>query len=658
MSSQKVTYNLKQFEKKISNAIIGFLTIAILITTILFIVIHGQANVRQNILRTKNIDTAINLFQSNLSEKISIIASSNLFIDFLTSGSVTQKELEPLFLTELLPLKLSGIVGYTLKNSETHSMYHSGDYSDQFVSLKLCYIADRLDSKNGNCFGTLQLFFSGKKLIENLTNINSAIKPCSSCSIASFSKNSYFGNFIIESQQNFGTRVTIDSQNENIYYYYFIIISILVWFALFNRIKLRNMLNKTISHPFNLLIHSIKDQANLTKNPDALYEINYLAEQIEAWKKQIEKIQDIQKEAAIGQLAAQVVHDIRSPLLVLNLEAKNIVSVSENKRIAIRNAIQRVNDIANNLLSQYKQNKISTAEGLTFNGEPISIMLESIVSEKRMQVSNTDIRIELDSCQDANMLFVKVDISGFKRVISNIIDNSIEAINNNGLIIVKLTKISKKIMISVNDNGCGIPKDRLPLIFEPGVSFDKVQGSGLGLSYAANKIHSWNAAYAISSKMNEGTTFEIIFPEGSAPAWISSCVTISKNATIIILDDDEYIHNIWKQKFSHDFIRENNLVIMHFHTPEELENHCRSQTVSISNSIFLLDYEFAGHKMNGLSLAETLGIISKAILVTSRYEDDDVREDCQRFGMKILPKSFVMTVPIIITCLFNDSITN
>ena len=419
----------------------------------------------------------------------------------------------------------------------------------------------------------------------------------------------------------------------------FFIIIFIVLYPLSSRIP-----QQLFIAPINNLLTLLRKEKNYL-NGDSLSSIPQ--EIIEIKDKITELLQDAEKqshEAALGQIAMQVAHDIRSPLMVLNLETEALYSISEMKRNAIRDAIQRVNDIANNLLSEYRQNRNTTQSETTFNSEPLVIMLESIISEKRVQVSNSSIKIELDKCPQAETFFVSVDIAGFKRALSNIINNSIEAIKDNGLILIKLSINAGKIVISITDNGCGIPKHQLPLVLEPGFTFGKTQGSGLGLPYIINKIYSWNGNYTINSEVNEGTTFELILPQARPPSWFASIINIPQDWTIVILDDDPLIHEIWNQKIPNETIKDNNLQIVHFHTPEELEIFCKSQ--NISNTIFLLDYELAGHEKNGLILAEELHITNKTTLVTSRYEDMNIRENCLRLGIKMMPKSFVMLSPI------------
>ena len=60
----------------------------------------------------------------------------------------------------------------------------------------------------------------------------------------------------------------------------------------------------------------------------------------------------------------------------------------------------------------------------------------------------------------------------------------------------------------------------------------------------------------------------------------------------------------------------------------------------------MLDYELIDSKDSGLALIEQLNLKRQAILVTSRYEEPEVRERTKNLGIKIIPKSFAPYVPI------------
>ena len=66
-------------------------------------------------------------------------------------------------------------------------------------------------------------------------------------------------------------------------------------------------------------------------------------------------------------------------------------------------------------------------------------------------------------------------------------------------------------------------------------------------------------------------------------------------------------------------------------------------------ALFLMDYEISGSTESGLDLIETLGIQKQSILVTSRYEEKNIRERCESLGVRLIPKSMSGFVPIEIT---------
>ncbi len=95
-------------------------------------------------------------------------------------------------------------------------------------------------------------------------------------------------------------------------------------------------------------------------------------------------------------LTAQVVHDIRSPLAAINTALSDVKSVPEDKRIMIRNAANRINDIANNLLLQSKNdffNSQNSNSESSDSAELIFVVLDNIVAEKRYEHYKTNVTL-------------------------------------------------------------------------------------------------------------------------------------------------------------------------------------------------------------------------------------------------------------------------
>ncbi len=110
-----------------------------------------------------------------------------------------------------------------------------------------------------------------------------------------------------------------------------------------------------------------------------------------------------------------------------------------------------------------------------------------------------------------------LDPEKIRQVLSNIIDNAIKYTPSNGEIKISTQIIDQKIIISVSDNGIGIPKDELSHIFDRFYRVDKARSremhsSGLGLSICKRIMEAHQGEIHVESKLNKGTRVEIILP--------------------------------------------------------------------------------------------------------------------------------------------------
>jgi signal transduction histidine kinase len=341
-------------------------------------------------------------------------------------------------------------------------------------------------------------------------------------------------------------------------------------------------------------------------------------------------------------MAAQVAHDIRSPLTAINTVMFNLISIPERQRIMIRNATTRINDIANNLLSQSKLKTYTSIQPYNeeeLNSELIYTILENIISEKRFEYYDSNIEINLEIASNAYHSFSPVYLSSFKRVLSNLINNSVEALNLDGLIKITLNSDDKQIKIAIEDNGCGIPNELLPKITERGFSYKKKNGGGYGLAYTKQYLEKTNAKMQIESIEGEKTNITLSLPHACPPLWFCDSITLNPDHTIFILDDDESIYDVWKAKFN----EQNYLSLNYCSTSFEL---IEKNTHMCIPALYLIDFELLEENKNGLDVIEELKIEQNSILVTSCYEDWNMRDLCIKNKLKILPKPFIPHVYI------------
>jgi signal transduction histidine kinase len=353
----------------------------------------------------------------------------------------------------------------------------------------------------------------------------------------------------------------------------------------------------------------------------------------------------------------QVAHDIRSPLSALNLVSSSLTEVGEDKRLLLRTATQRINDIANNLLQKSKE-KSSHIKTVDSNCHPsdqtepamICSILDSIISETRAQLgdrSNLEIQTHVE---DGYGLFALIDPSEFARVISNLLNNSIEAMPEAGRITVEIRGYQHSIVVSIIDNGRGMPKEVLKRIGEKGFTFGKEgtrSGSGLGLYHARQTVESAKGSIEFDSQLDQGTMVTIKLPRAIAPEWFVEGLQLSRGSTLVSIDDDESIHQIWAKRLSD--LKEEYPSIKHLTFTSTCEFEAWLSVNTPSQVQFLVDYEFLGKNENGLDLIESTGIQGNSILVTSRFEEAEVCKRAKALGVRIIPKGFAPCVPIVIS---------
>lgn len=323
--------------------------------------------------------------------------------------------------------------------------------------------------------------------------------------------------------------------------------------------------------PFKKIADNI--ESLMLDNDKNVFNKNFVIEEFIFLQDFILKVFDIKKERekakkALTLLTAQVAHDIRSPLAALNTCLNILSNISEKQRILMKNALNRINDIANNLLHQYAD-KDSAADFLDIQSWLLAPILESIISEKRLQYEGRPIELETIITSAGYMAFAQFDASRMKRLLSNLINNSAEAFSViGGKITLTLEASDKYLTFKIIDDGCGIEADLLQRVFDEGISF-KEKGFGLGLPDAKKNIEAFGGTIQLHSIPREGTTVEITLPRSKPPPWFAPEITVSFNTEIAILDDDNSVHCAWNQRL---LAVSEHLTIHHFTTIQAFAN--------------------------------------------------------------------------------------
>jgi PAS domain S-box-containing protein len=224
------------------------------------------------------------------------------------------------------------------------------------------------------------------------------------------------------------------------------------------------------------------------------------------------QLKDSERLAAIGATAGMVGHDIRNPLQAITSDvylAKTDLSSlpdSEEKK----NVQESLAEIEKNI---YYINKI--VADLQDFAKPLTPKIEEINLEQTLHavIANLSIpgNITMKHSIKRDFPKLKTDQSYIQRILTNLVNNAIQAMPKGGKLTVNAVTKNGKALISVEDNGEGIPENVRSKIFMPLVT-TKSKGQGFGLSVVKRFTEALGGTVAFESEIGKGTKFTIELP--------------------------------------------------------------------------------------------------------------------------------------------------
>ncbi|MDR2157801.1 MAG: HAMP domain-containing histidine kinase, partial [Holosporaceae bacterium] len=208
------------------------------------------------------------------------------------------------------------------------------------------------------------------------------------------------------------------------------------------------------------------------------------AQQLELKNKmQQVKIQEQQK---LKVLAEQVAHDIRSPLMALDMLSRSHKNLSEKERGILASIATNVSDIANNLLNRYKKSDDEKNVEIDKKSRPIlvNLALSEIISHKKYQYQKVNVQFNCLFGPKTSFIFINGNQSDFSRMTSNVINNAVEALEGkDGAIDINVRRNGAYVDVIIGDNGKGMPQETIDKILgNVFVGTAKEGGYGIGLN--------------------------------------------------------------------------------------------------------------------------------------------------------------------------------
>lgn len=244
-----------------------------------------------------------------------------------------------------------------------------------------------------------------------------------------------------------------------------------------------------------------------SKNPDVVRGQVILLKDITRLKELEANYERNKRLIAMGEMAAKIVHEIRSPLCSIELYAsmlKNDLEGTTHINLAngISNGIKSLNNILTNMLFFAKPQKpfLKDVNLKEVIDETLNIIYPMI--ESRGIIINKNIPENYIISGDKELL---------KQVFLNIILNALSVTGRDKNIFIDLREERDFVAIDIKDEGTGIKEEDLERIFDPFFS-TKEKGTGLGLTIASKIMQAHNGLIKVKSRWGEGSCFQLYFP--------------------------------------------------------------------------------------------------------------------------------------------------
>lgn len=219
-----------------------------------------------------------------------------------------------------------------------------------------------------------------------------------------------------------------------------------------------------------------------------------------------EIIRKTDKLSVIGELAAGVAHEIRNPLTTLKgfIQLLNSSPYTKRENLDIMlSELDRINFIVSELLF------IAKPQCITFAQKDLRLILDNVVKLLHAQANMSNVEMKMDI--EGDIPFITCAENQLKQAFINIVKNSIESMEDGGLLQIQVGLRGEQVAVRIKDSGCGVAKDRIPKLGEPFYT-TKEKGIGLGLMVTFQIIKHHHGHIHIESTEGIGTVVQVELP--------------------------------------------------------------------------------------------------------------------------------------------------
>lgn len=232
--------------------------------------------------------------------------------------------------------------------------------------------------------------------------------------------------------------------------------------------------------------------------------------------KSAELLAKSERESAWREMAKQVAHEIKNPLTPMKLSVQHLQRTYKDQAPDMDEKIER---LTKTIIEQIDTLSSIATEFSNFAKMPkanLELIDINDVIKNAVHLFKTSGEVKINYLNTLKRdVFVLADKEQLLRVLNNLIKNAVQATEETEApeINIRLEQDKGVVVISVSDNGCGIPDDVVDKIFTPNFT-TKSAGMGLGLAMVKSIVESCGGKIWFKTEQNKGTTFYVGLPEG------------------------------------------------------------------------------------------------------------------------------------------------
>ncbi len=270
------------------------------------------------------------------------------------------------------------------------------------------------------------------------------------------------------------------------------------------------------------------------------------------------QMQQQERMAAVGQLAAGIAHDFNNILAVIMLYADMMLRSNHlppRAAMSVKTIVQQSSRAAELIQQVLDFSRRTVLEKQLVDLRPL---LQNL-TDMWQRTLPSPIQLRFDAGQDDVTIFA--DPTRIQQIFMNLVVNARDAMPDGGQLSLNLQRIpahqhpapglnaqiKEWVKVTVADTGCGIPPDVIPRLFEPFFTTKEPgKGTGLGLAQVYGIVKQHDGHIELTSEVNEGATFTLFFPALTQPTLLDDTnewtgLHLGQNQTILLIEDDPFV---------------------------------------------------------------------------------------------------------------------